>query len=314
MSKPFTVITTINPPNKTVDVLSKSMEVIIVGDKKTDDSKWLKWELSYLNPNKDPYNSYARKNFGYLEAIKNKATQIFDTDDDNIPNKNWKVRSENCEAVATKQKGWCNVYNYFSTDNIWQRGIPLNRLYDSIDTELSDSRMSNFPIQQGMVDGDPDIDAICRMVIKPTTKFSEEVSISVPKGTWSPFNSQSTWWFPKAYPLMYLPQTVNFRMCDIWRSFVAQRCLWEENRQLVFHSPAEVVQERNEHNLMKDFEDEISGYLHNERIAQILGDLKLGKDICGNIVKCYEALMKEQIVSWKEKEPLRNWITQIEKM
>ena len=72
--------------------------------------------------------------------------------------------------------------------------------------------------------------------------------------TWCPFNSQSTWWFPVAYPLMYLPSRVSFRMTDIWRGFVAQRCLWELGKGIVFHA-AEVVQRRNPHALLRDFAD-----------------------------------------------------------
>lgn len=63
-------------------------------------------------------------------------------------------------------------------------------------------------------------------------------------------------------------------MTDIWRSFVAQRIAWENDWAILFHE-ATVWQERNEHNLMKDFTDEVSGYLHNEPIGDALGELSL---------------------------------------
>ena len=58
-------------------------------------------------------------------------------------------------------------------------------------------------------------------------------------------------------------------MTDIWRSFVAQAGLWSQGHRLAFRN-ATVVQERNEHNLMKDFRDEVDGYLNNESIAECL--------------------------------------------
>ena len=39
---------------------------------------------------------------------------------------------------------------------------------------------------------------------------------------------------------------------------------------------ADVVQDRNVHNLMKNFEDEVSGYLRNREIAEWLGALSGG--------------------------------------
>ena len=81
-------------------------------------------------------------------------------------------------------------------------------------------------------------------------------------------------------------------MTDIWRSLVAQRCLWELGHGVVFHS-AEVDQCRNEHDLMHDFRDEIPGYLNNAQIAETLESLPLKSgpsQVGDNLVACYEAL------------------------
>src|SRR5690349_6162007 len=97
---------------------------------------------------------------------------------------------------------------------------------------------------------------------------------------------------------MYLPSRVSFRMTDIWRSFVAQRCLWAAGRSLVLHG-AEVWQDRNPHRLMRDFEQEVPGYLHNERIGELLQALTLASGaahIPANLHRCYEALVRAGIV------------------
>jgi hypothetical protein len=38
-------------------------------------------------------------------------------------------------------------------------------------------------------------------------------------------------------PLLYLPSHCCFRMTDIWRSFIAQRCLWELGHWVVCQAP-----------------------------------------------------------------------------
>src|ERR1700691_4694073 len=91
-------------------------------------------------------------------------------------------------------------------------------------------------------------------------------------GACCPFNSQNTTWFKEAFPLLYLPYYCSFRMTDIWRSFVAQRIAWTCGWPVLFHQST-MRQERNDHNLMNDFRDEISGYNNNALICNSLKEL-----------------------------------------
>lgn len=116
---------------------------------------------------------------------------------------------------------------------------------------------------------------------------------------------------------MYLPIHATFRMTDIWRSFVAQRCLWELGKGVVFHSPAEVFQERNPHDLMKDFESEIPGYLHNEAIATMLGKLKLkkgSKNVLTNLRACYEGMVSGGFLPQLELKSVDAWIEDVKEI
>jgi hypothetical protein len=170
--------------------------------------------------------------------------------------------------------------------------------------------MFDSPIQQGMVDRHPDVDAIWRLVIGEDLYFRKADSVALMPGVWCPFNSQTTWWFPAAYPLLYLPSFCTFRMTDIWRSFVAQRCLWAMDSVVTFHQ-AEVIQQRNVHNLLKDFQDEVPGYLSNELICQTLEGVKLkrGPTAVGeNLLRCYEALVGQGIFPKKELGLVRAWL------
>src|ERR1039457_962260 len=61
------------------------------------------------------------------------------------------------------------------------------------------------PIQQGLANEDPDVDAIYRLLLPLPISFRTDRRLALGRGTWCPFNSQNTAWFPAAYPLMYLP-------------------------------------------------------------------------------------------------------------
>ncbi len=64
-------------------------------------------------------------------------------------------------------------------------------------------------------------------------------------------------WWPEAYPLLYLPSYCSFRMTDIWRSVRCAALRWANGfGGYLFHS-ATVFRDRNEHNLMRDFEQEM---------------------------------------------------------
>ena len=312
------VLTTINFPTETVKKLSEVMSIIVVPDEKTPKD----WEYKnaecldrcLCNGLELPRNHYSRKNIGYLEAIKNKASVIYDVDDDSTPNVNFQFRQQHCNAFEIHKPGWCNIYTFFTNDKVWPRGLPLQEVNHRKAYMLPDATVVNSPIQQGLVDDDPDVDAIWRLTNNTQIKFKIRRSVYLSPGVWCPFNSQSTHWFPEAYPLMYLPVNAPFRMCDIWRSFVAQRCLWEKGMGVTFHSPAEVYQDRNPHNLMHDFQDEMLGYLYNDKIVQKLTDLKLGSDIFENMFLCYKEFIKMTLLPESELITLSQWIKEVKKV
>jgi hypothetical protein len=102
-------------------------------------------------------------------------------------------------------------------------------------------------------------------------------------------------------------------MCDIWRSFVAQRCLWELGSGLCFHG-AEVVQERNEHDLMRDFEDEVAGYRWNKRFTSVLAAVRLQSEenaVAANLRACYEALVADGLFPAEELPLVDAWLADL---
>lgn len=257
-----------------------------------------------------------RKNIGYLLAIRDGADVIIETDDDNMPRTSFFLpRARQCAAHSLSNGQWVNVYRYFCDSLIWPRGLPLNAVHGplpALDAELLTN--VDCPIQQGLADGNPDVDAIYRSLLPLPQSFRRESAVALGKNSWCPFNSQNTTWWVDAFPLLYLPSFCSFRMTDIWRSFVARRIAWEAGWHILFHE-ATVWQERNEHDLMNDFIEEISGYTHNARIAETLTSLPLkqGREhISDNMRTCYQALVDIAVVAPEELGLLDAWLTDLE--
>jgi hypothetical protein len=281
-SDKWIVVTTIQAPTESIEVLSRlggqGWSVVVVGDTKTP-ADWEASNITYLSVAEQhrvfghisqliPVCHYSRKNLGYLFAIQNGATLILETDDDNIARADFGVDLfpvVNGETIP--HQGWVNIYKYFTDALIWPRGLPLTEI-ESVPA-LGAAESAECPIQSALADDDPDVDAIYRLLYKNRTQFARRRPVILNSGAWCPFNSQNTAFFEPAFALLYLPCFVSIRMTDIWRSFVAQAALWKHGYRLSFHS-ATMKQVRNDHNLMRDFADEIPGYLENDRIATTL--------------------------------------------
>jgi hypothetical protein len=294
----FSVITTINKKTDPISVLGTfdNMFTIIVGDKKTpmirsseniiylsvEDQKKLKYEIV----GRMPYNHYSRKNIGYLYAIKHGADIILDTDDDNFAYNNWSEQDSsiswsppnfiNNYQVECNSK-FINVYKLFCDKNMWPRGFPLEEISkkEIINIKEKNNKIGVF---QGLVDGDPDVDAIYRLTINKYAKFHRAAfnktsvkQFGIKKGIFCPFNSQNTVWCKEAFKYMYLPISVNFRFTDILRGYIAQHLMWKNNLLLGFSCPT-AFQKRNKHNIMKDFEDELPYYSKIKDIVDIISD------------------------------------------
>lgn len=318
------VITSISPPNRAMNEFAEGcrkngFKFVVIGDVASPDDFQIDGCEFYSLASQEktgfafaklcPKRHYARKNIGYLVSIRDGADIIIDTDDDNYPREGfWETRILSHTLPVAEEIGQCNVYKYFTKENIWPRGLPLNAVHRCLpDMKDLSTLTKDCPIQQGLADDNPDVDAIYRLILPLPLHFDQGQKILLGKNTWCPFNSQNTSWWKKFFPLLYLPAYCSFRMTDIWRSFVAQRICWEYGYGILFHS-ATVHQERNEHNLMRDFRDEVTGYLNNEMICETLSQLTLKKgDLFDNLKICYEALVQKELVGKEELILLNAW-------
>jgi len=335
--KVYLVVTSIAGPNDTLRRLAggcreHGWKFLLIGDQASPADFHLEGcdfygldrqsQLNLEYAKKCPTRHYARKNIGYLMAIAGGASVIVETDDDNIPLDDfWQKRRLEQEAAICDSAGWVNIYRYFSDRNIWPRGYPLDELArDAPAYELMETQKVDCPIQQNLADDNPDVDAVYRLVmphlghLRLPIRFRADRQIAIGRGSFCPFNSQNTTWWPQAYELMYLPAYCSFRMTDIWRSFVAQRIAQENGWPVLFAGPT-MRQERNVHNLMRDFEDEVPGYLNNKKIVDELAGLNLAAGtvrVAENMRICYERLVSLSLVDRDELSLLDVWLGDIQ--
>lgn len=252
---------------------------------------------------------------GYLFALSLGATEIIDTDDDNLPIHNYEFPPSVFagDVVREGEHAWINVYSHFTDEKIWPRGLPLTEiLRSSVPSDRLTKQTSRVGIWQGLANGDPDVDSLFRLIFGRLVEFQHRDPIVLAEGVLSPFNSQNTWFHGDLFPLLYLPITVGFRYTDILLSIVAQPIMWAAGFRLGF-TRATVYQDRNEHDLFKDFLSEIPMFETVESAARICSEtVNPNLGVTNNLMACYLALANNGVVERKEVHSVANWLKDIE--
>ena len=278
--KKYIVCTSINKPTVAVKKFDqmKDWNLVIVGDKKTPKNYKLKNGI-YLSPKKQEkidkklsdligWNCIQRRNFGILYAWKKGADIVAVVDDDNIPLKNWgKNLLINNKIKTNFYKTKALAFDPISATNhknLWHRGFPI-QILDQRKNIKKQKKIIKPDIQADFWNGDPDIDAICRMEHHPNCKFKDKY-FPLASNKVSPFNSQNTFISKKVLPHYFLFPHIG-RMDDIWASFYVISKGFK-----VVYNKASVFQKRNQHDLTKDMLKEFIGYENNLRLIK---DLKI---------------------------------------
>ena len=163
-------------------------------------------------------------------------------------------------------------------------------------------------VWQGLVDDDPDVDAIYRLVIGEPCNFADGPPVVLGAGSLCPFNSQNTLFSRGTFPLLYLPSSVSMRFTDILRGLVAQPILWRMGRALGF-TRATARQTRNPHDYLNDFRLEVACYLHVYDVLETVdGAVRACVSPADNLVRAYEALAYAKIVEESELDLLLLWL------
>lgn len=277
--------TTINPPTKALREFAKiatknDWKVYIAGDKKTPHDEYVEFEhkyecVTYLRPEDQEdlsqklsdligWNCIQRRNFAMLAAYKDGAEVLALVDDDNIPYPKWgkNVRvGKNAEVINYDTDE--PVFDPLSPiyPHIWHRGFPI-QLLDNRQLKSKRLKRMDVLVQADLWDGDPDIDAVCRITLAPMVKDNVIIGPYTSNKP-MPFNSQNTFISASILPTYFLFPHIG-RMDDIWAAYMVQR----EYPESVIFAKASVFQERNPHDLSKDLEAEMIGYKHSKDIVE----------------------------------------------
>jgi hypothetical protein len=285
MSK-YIVLTSIYKPSLALlkYIEFKDWNIILVGDKKTPENEY--FELEYSNTNfkylsvefqeknynelsdSIGWNKIQRRNIGYIEALKNGAEIIASVDDDNIPLDNWgknlyigkKTQVYYYELIDNNIFDPIGVTNY---NHLWHRGFPIQKLFER-NNKFKITIKDIIPdIQADFWNGDPDIDAICRLEHKPNCFFDKKFFPFSCNG-FSPFNSQNTFFSRNALK-KYLVIPYIGRMDDIWASYYIESLGFE----VIYNEPS-VFQDRNVQNLTNNMKMEYIGYEQTENLIDAI--------------------------------------------
>lgn len=285
------ITTTINPP-KNMDAWERQLSpgdfIIVAGDLKTPHEPWVAWEREmgvavgrrYLTPQDQEayrvsevigWNSIQRRNIALLRAMQLGVDTITTIDDDNWPvnedgDDDWFTRLPNPEHRRMHAGGWWNP-GTMCYPPVRHRGMPFG-LVPPWDMSVESEPGTKIGVWASLWLGDPDIDAMERIVNDPQINEIMLHNIVLGKGLWAPFNSQSTTYLAELAPIMAVLPFVG-RMDDIWASYIARAVMDPLGYRVCYGEPA-VRQERNPHNLLADLKGEMIGYEHTMELTDHL--------------------------------------------
>ncbi len=298
--------------------MEPDMPIFVVGDEQTPDEEVRRLlkrigsvryysveaqrRLGYETCDLLDWRHPGRRSIGYLEAVREGADVIVSADDDNfaLDDDYFKtferlVGSTFCGLEMTSPGGWVDAA-WFLDPPVHHRGFP-HQLWDPFDAPVVRSTTEALVgVAAGLWLGDPDIDAVTRMVAKPTCMGVSAVASAgfvVDPGCYSPFNSQNTGFLRELLPVL-LMLTPYGRFDDIWCSYVAERIMREHRYAVHFGQPL-VWQQRSAHSLIRDLHVEMEGMEATLRFVSCLDGASLqGDSILDDTARLYEHIAKSE--------------------
>jgi hypothetical protein len=242
------------------------------------------------------WNTLARRNIAFLEALKWGADIVVSWDTDNIPVS--LTYFEDFERILTwpfdgmlgsSRTGWFDAGQLLVP---WarHRGIP----HDNIPGHRYDIA-TNFRVgvAAGLCIGNPDIDATTRMEKHPEVPLVSKLAdmgVLVDVNTHTVFNSQNTAIIRELVPAWFMMPGVG-RHDDLYASLIVQRVARERGLHVHFGHPL-TWQERHPHDPLADLAAELEGMKHIRRMADLLDHIVLpGKSVIDDTRMIYRTLL-----------------------
>jgi len=250
-----------------------------------------------------PHNSFARRNIADLIAYEEGYQSIIRVDDDNYPIENDFIDLHNTfdtkvstRVIATDVE-WYNICEELvDKDKIpfYPRGFPYDKRWIETDTIVSEKNIE-IKINAGLWLGDPDVDAItrlCKYIDAAEYKGTHGERFALELGTWCPINTQNTAYSRDIIPAIFVPPHVG-RYDDIWSGYLTRKIMDHFGHYVTYGQPL-LFQDRNEHNLWNDLENEVNGNVYTPHLIETLRAIDLKGT---SYLECYyelaEGLMHE---------------------
>jgi hypothetical protein len=262
-----------------------------------DDQRKLGYESCELLSWRHP----GRRSVGFLEAVRAGAEIVLSADDDNFAIEDTYfqqfqrlVGSIFNGLEASSPNGWVDAA-WFLQPSVHHRGFPHQLWHPFEPPAVGSVRGARIGVAAGLWLGDPDIDAVTRIVNRPACMTASPVADAgfvMDPACYSPFNSQNTAFIRDLLPVM-LMLTPYGRFDDIWCSYLAERIM-RNHDWVVHYGKPYVWQQRvggRDKRLMRDLSAEVDGMEATLRFTQALEAMHLpGTSVVDDVAHVFEHL------------------------
>lgn len=266
------VTTTNQAPTEALVQFSRlpGWKVYVVGDLNTPSGYEGMQGIEYLSPEWQArefpklsdaigWRCIQRRNVGFAHAYREGAEIIATVDDDNIPYAHWGQdllvgRTMPLDCYENRG-GVFDILTLTNHPHLWHRGYPLELMPSRTGNRFLGKVATKVLVQVDLWDGDPDVDAMCRLLHRPVVKLTGPFPCCAMGHVI--FNSQNTFLHRSVFP-HYSVLAHADRMDDIWGGLLMQNRI--AARPCIAFSGASVYQRRNYHDIIRDLERELPGY------------------------------------------------------
>lgn len=207
-----------------------------------------------------------RRNFAILEAFKWGADIIATIDVENDPRDNWGTDCYVGETILVDMVHTDEVAfdPYSATEhssNLWHRGFPLDLLNTRQKSKRDGVGRRRVLVQEDLIDGDPDIDSICRIASSPRVKFKKNNPFVGDKI--SPFSALNTFLSREVIREYFIFPGVG-NSGDIWASY------WLQHKfpGVLAYNRSSAYKPHTDSNHVREVQEDIEGFKHNLEVSQ----------------------------------------------
>jgi hypothetical protein len=244
-----------------------------------------------IDPAVVPYDSDNRRNVGYLMALESGTDFLMSIDDDNYCQESGDYFADHAivtakagdHRVADSATGYlniCDLLTWTTPVKPYPRGFPYAVRHKNENWQIK-NQQADVPINAGLWQLDPDVDAITWLVSSPKVKGFSGDSLVLGRNSWSPVNTQNTALRREVIPSYYfirmgypISGTTIDRYGDIFSGYFSQACVKHMGGAVRFGTPI-VDHRRNSHSYMKDAGREWACIVLLEDVLPWLHDVKL---------------------------------------